>query len=181
MITNYLNTDWHGVPAGTALTIIERVVQVNGGNCFRVSRADGLDLPGPFETTTSVALVGEEFVSVSASYDPLPDGTPDWMRRSISENRERLPQRAYIIDGVIFWRSNDRPVPATFFAENFVSLPPAQREADTAHQKAAIEAYRQSRANLSPEQQAEEAYERRAAFGPGQTVVDILTGETHRT
>lgn len=37
--------------------------------------------------------------------------------------------------------------------------------------------YKRGRAAMSPEQKAEEAYERRAAFGPGVKTVNILTGE----
>ena len=34
---------------------------------------------------------------------------------------------------------------------------------------------------LEAEAEAERMYEMRAAFGPGQTVVDVLTGKTYRT
>ena len=40
-----------------------------------------------------------------------------------------------------------------------------------------IEEYKKNRANRSAEEIAEERYEMRAAFGPGETVVNILTGE----
>lgn len=46
---------------------------------------------------------------------------------------------------------------------------------------AAIKRYKKMRKNMSAEQKAEEAYERRAAFGPGKRVVDTLTGETFKT
>lgn len=40
-----------------------------------------------------------------------------------------------------------------------------------------LDAYAEARANRTPEQIAEEEYEIRAAFGPGATIVNIITGE----
>ena len=40
-----------------------------------------------------------------------------------------------------------------------------------------IEEWKKNRANRSAEEIAEERYEMRAAFGPGETVVNVLTGE----
>jgi hypothetical protein len=48
-------------------------------------------------------------------------------------------------------------------------------------QAAAIAEYIEGRKNISDEQRAEEAFERRAAFGPDVEVVDIITGEVTRT
>lgn len=45
----------------------------------------------------------------------------------------------------------------------------------------AIEAYRAARAKMTDEDRAEEDYERRAAFGSGVEVVNVLTGERFRT
>ena len=41
-----------------------------------------------------------------------------------------------------------------------------------------IEEYREARARVTAEQRAEEMAEMRAAFGPGERVVNVLTGET---
>jgi hypothetical protein len=46
---------------------------------------------------------------------------------------------------------------------------------------ASIAAYIESRKHISDEQRAEEAFERRAAFGPGEDVVNIFTGERYTT
>jgi hypothetical protein len=54
----------------------------------------------------------------------------------------------------------------------------AARDEETA---ASIAKYIEARKNISDEQKAEEAYERRAAFGPGETVVNVLTGERYTT
>ena len=57
----------------------------------------------------------------------------------------------------------------------------ATNRARDAHDIESIEAYRQARANRTPEQKAEEQFELQAAFGPGAKVVDIFTGETTDT
>jgi len=44
-----------------------------------------------------------------------------------------------------------------------------------------IAAYAQAQANRTPEQIAEQQFEARAAFGSGEKVVNILTGETYTT
>lgn len=43
--------------------------------------------------------------------------------------------------------------------------------------KAFLADYKEGRKNMTAEQKREEAYERRAAFGPGVELVDVLTGE----
>lgn len=57
----------------------------------------------------------------------------------------------------------------------------ATNSARDAHDIESIEAYRQARANRTPEQKREEQFELQAAFGPGAKVVDIFTGETTDT
>jgi hypothetical protein len=58
---------------------------------------------------------------------------------------------------------------------------PVQEAAYEAHTSAIIADYRAARANMTDEQRAEEAFEMRAAFGPGETVVDVFTGERFYT
>jgi len=41
--------------------------------------------------------------------------------------------------------------------------------------------YRKTQANRTPEEEAELAYARRAAFGPGVKVVDVFTGREYTT
>lgn len=57
----------------------------------------------------------------------------------------------------------------------------ATNSARDAHDIESIEAYRQARANRTPEQKREEQFELQAAFGPGAKVVNIFTGETTDT
>jgi hypothetical protein len=87
--------------------------------------------------------------------------------------------------GVGRWLSNGNAMPedCAMFAE-FLGLPvkiEQQRKAIAEEARASFDVYRAARANMTAEQRAEEAAERRAAFGPGVEVVDVLTGETFRT
>ena len=55
---------------------------------------------------------------------------------------------------------------------------PAQQEAAYSEYMAGVVGeYRAAQARRMPEERAEEAFELRAAFGPGQRVVNVLTGE----
>lgn len=44
-----------------------------------------------------------------------------------------------------------------------------------------LASYRAAQARRTPEQIAEQRYEARAAFGPGQEIVNVLTGERYTT
>jgi len=87
--------------------------------------------------------------------------------------------------GAVRWKSNDR-IPFADKLEEFAAVGCefnmteclVTRKIEDA---AAIKRYVESQKNMSAEQRAEQAYERRAAFGPGETVVNIFTGETFRT
>ena len=50
-----------------------------------------------------------------------------------------------------------------------------------AHTKAFLEEYRVAQLNRSAEQIREERFEALAAYGPGETVVNIITGERYTT
>ncbi len=110
---------------------------------------------------------------------PIPAGLPQWKLLDIERYRAKFVTDTYPKDGVLYWASNDRPVPPDIFRDALCEVGVAQIEADRQHTQAALAAYREARRNISPEQAAEEAFERRAAFGPGVEVVDIITGERH--
>ena len=92
---------------------------------------------------------------------------------------------AYVKDGVVYWKSNDRSpfedmitdfMEAGFITEENVALTlKAKKEQD----REAIAAYIKAQANRTPEQIAEERFEARAAFGAGEKVVNVITGETY--
>lgn len=95
--------------------------------------------------------------------------------------RNDLETRTYKVGTVLHWSSNDAVVPPHVFDDAGVDVPPGQREAREREVERSIRAYREARRNRTAEQRAEEAFEMRAAFGPGETVVDLLTGEEFRT
>lgn len=90
--------------------------------------------------------------------------------------------------GVIRWFSNDRCVPMEI-CENMGWGPlREQSEADRAETATFIAAYKQAQAEFDartdPEAEAiraEQAFELRAAHGPGAKVVDVVTGRRYRT
>ena len=44
-----------------------------------------------------------------------------------------------------------------------------------------VSEYKKARAKMTPEQKAEELFEKRAAFGEGEKVVNLITGEVTET
>ena len=94
--------------------------------------------------------------------------------------------RSYRMAGasnVLKWVSNDRCIPNDIMLDllrygmvNAVTVA-TTRIVEREETDRFIEEYKKNRANRSAEEVAEERYEMRAAFGPGETVVNILTGE----
>jgi hypothetical protein len=86
-----------------------------------------------------------------------------------------------VTDGVVRWQSNGR-VP---FADKLVELAGQGLVFDLERSIAARKADDQAflaQARLLPRDDSSEAqFERRAAFGPGQAVVDVITGHTYQT
>jgi hypothetical protein len=110
---------------------------------------------------------------------PIPENRRAWEQREAEQYRVRLAEDTFVVGQALFWKSNGRPVPLSCFRDAYVTIPAGQQEAETLYTRAAIADYRAARANISDEQRAEEAYERRAAFGPGVEVVDVLSGERY--
>lgn len=75
-------------------------------------------------------------------------------------------------DIMLFWQSEG------LVSGNTVDITTTSREEDNAR---AVEAYIVARNNMTDEQKAEEAYEIKAAYGPGEKVVNIFTGERWET
>lgn len=92
--------------------------------------------------------------------------------------------QAVVRDGVVGWLvggTDFRPLMRDVAAKHGVEWTPKQQTGYTRYVTRTLGAYREARANMTDEQRAEEAYEMRAAFGPGETVVDIFTGERFYT
>ena len=98
---------------------------------------------------------------------------------------EDFDSETIVADGIVRWQSNNH-VPPDEVLQVWIAAGKQfdldgsvkQREADSL---VYLEQYRKSRVNRSPEQIAEEQFEMRAAFGPGVTVVNVITGEVHET
>lgn len=95
------------------------------------------------------------------------------------------PAHAYIVDGVIRWRSNNSVPPADCVALALhigqpVDVAACDRARDT-ETRAFILAYRKRQAERTPEQVAEQRAEARVAMGPGCDMVNLFTGETFKT
>lgn len=113
--------------------------------------------------------------------------TKAWARREAEAARERIDaEEAYTItDGVMRWNSNGRVVPTEWYEFAAYLGYPVDVEAcdDTSRDElvAFLSGYKEAQAARTPEQIAEEQFEARAALGPDQTVVNILTGERYTT
>jgi crotonobetainyl-CoA:carnitine CoA-transferase CaiB-like acyl-CoA transferase len=88
-------------------------------------------------------------------------------------------------DGVVYivftstgeWRPASKEVlEEEGFAESAV-----QQEARDRHSAETIREYIEARKRRTPEEIAEEQFEIRAAFGPGQDIVNVFTGEITKT
>ena len=84
---------------------------------------------------------------------------------------------------IVRWQSNNRIPFADMLHKFVIARLITQEVADDSEvvrqeeENDFLAAYIEARNNRSPEQKAEEAYELRAAFGPGETIVDVFTGE----
>ena len=113
------------------------------------------------------------------------------MMKNTNEDKIRETLRGHIdrsyrmagSSNVLRWVSNDRCIPNDIMLDllrygmvNAVTVA-TTRIVEREETDRFIEEYKKNRANRSAEEVAEERYEMRAAFGPDQTVVNILTGE----
>ena len=82
-------------------------------------------------------------------------------------------------DGAVKWKRNGRYLPEDCVEKlaytHFKFSPEATKKKRDAQTERSLKAYRESRKNHSCS--AEELYEMRAAFGAGETVVDVITGQ----
>lgn len=113
--------------------------------------------------------------------DPRTQTFTGYTAEKIAENFAN----AYIQDGVVYWKTNDRSpfedmltdfMEAGFISQENVDLTVAAKKAQD---KAAIAEYIKAQSNRSEEQIAEERAMARAAFGAGEKMVNIFTGETY--
>lgn len=106
-----------------------------------------------------------------------------WVERNVLDADGRVRQTCLVdvTDGVVRWKSNGR-VP---FTDKLVELAGQGLVFSLARSVEARKADDQAflaQARLLPRDDSSEAqFERRAAFGPGQAVVDVITGHTYQT
>lgn len=110
--------------------------------------------------------------------------TQAWEVREIERLRAKLvdPAHAVVRNGVRYWLISDgteRVVPTFVYKDALAACPPEQQAAYDADMAAFTAAYRRQQANHEPSE--EEKFEMRAAFGPGQTVVNVISGRKYRT
>lgn len=116
---------------------------------------------------------------------PIPATLPRWQSiDDVLDTRDRLCDEATLgPDEVLRWNESGNVVPLDVMEECY-TLPvnaDAHKAARDAELAEVVARYRDWRANMTDEERAEEAFEMLAAFGPGETVVDIVTGETFET
>lgn len=108
-----------------------------------------------------------------------------WERERAESTAKNLKEDATITDGVIRWNTNNSVPPADIveFAA-YLGMPVDVEKSKVARDKDTDEffkRYRERQANLTEEEKAERAFEMRAAFGPGEKVINIITGEEFTT
>jgi hypothetical protein len=95
--------------------------------------------------------------------------------------REKIANDTYTDEaGCLRWNMGNA-VPSWIFEEAGIEMTATQRAAYEADVERVIEGYRAAQAARTPEEVEEAHAEARAAFGPGETVVNILTGERYVT
>jgi len=87
----------------------------------------------------------------------------------------KIVHDSYVVDGVFFWKSNDRPVPVDVFKDANMRVPEKQEAACDASNNKAIAEYKKSMENYVHSD--EEMFEMRSAFGAGEKVVNVFTGK----
>ena len=108
----------------------------------------------------------------------------DWREREKLEMRKSFQENHYVDEaGVIRWKTNhivpfdDKLVANDISLEQRLLCKAVRDAEDTA----SIEHYQRAQARRSQSQINEQRAEARAAYGPGQEIVNILTGERFLT
>jgi hypothetical protein len=94
--------------------------------------------------------------------------------------REEIPRDTYEENGALIWKASDNAVPLDCFRDAGL-LPPKGQAAEIKRRDAIfLKKYREQMKDYKPS--AEEIFEMNAAFGPGQTIVNVITGQViHKT
>jgi hypothetical protein len=112
---------------------------------------------------------------------PLPQKMIPWMREEIERTRGRIETDTQVVAGVLRWKMGNIVPPHVIEQDALMECPPVQRAAYEKELGKFAQQYRAAREKTDAEFDGEDAYERRAAFGPGVTVINVLTGKTYRS
>ena len=108
----------------------------------------------------------------------------DWRKKEQERLKANLANNTFVgTKGELRWKSNPKSViPLEVFRDAGVTPPAAQAECSEEHIASVLADYRASQAELenNAEYQAQMAFERRAAFGPGAITVNVITGKTYK-
>ena len=108
----------------------------------------------------------------------MPANLHTWEVREAEALRAKFTTETYEVAGVLCWRANDAVISPSTFKDAYVVCSDVQAQGYSAYLDKFLSEYR--KANTGPVS-AEQRAEMRAAFGPGQTVVNIITGRRTRT
>ena len=88
----------------------------------------------------------------------------------------------YTLQSDHVWRNGlGRPASPSDVERAGFRVTPEQRAAYKEYVDDATRRYAESQRNMTADQEAEHLFELRAAFGPGEEVVDVITGKRWRT
>jgi len=99
-----------------------------------------------------------------------------YAEKEVARLQLKIKEHTYNINGVLIWKSNDRPVPVDVFKDAKVEAPAGQKEACDKNTAEFLAEYRKNYKGPT----AEEFAEMRAAFGPGTELVNVVTGNKYR-
>lgn len=106
---------------------------------------------------------------------------PAWMEREAARLREDFKTKTVEKDGVLYWKKSGNVIPPCVFKDADLPYSEKQIAAADAEMDKLIAERRAEVARMTPEERAERTFELRAAFGVGQKIVNILTGEVTKT
>jgi hypothetical protein len=105
---------------------------------------------------------------------PIPKDVVGWRLKEVLDRRLRIvTETTSEAKGVLRWKANRAIVPPWVFEEAFMEVSDAQIEARRKELDEFTAEYRKQ--DHTPD--AEQMAEMRAAFGPGTTVVNVITGQ----
>lgn len=112
-----------------------------------------------------------------------PNAAPPFRAEERTRLRERMnsDEHSRVECGILYWNANNSVIPPFVYKDAGYLVPEAQQRAYDKQLDESLGRYKRAQENMSAEARAEMAFEMRAAFGPGETVVDVLTGKTYRT